>query len=167
MTLLDRLRIERAVVCYDFWLDLRGTPGRQRRGLRRELRANLLESASRRGARAAVAGLQGTRRMAAEAIVADLTRPRWSAGGTAALATFAFVFLVQMSAALAWVDGAMAAAPGRATRGAVTFFPGAQVEYEPAAAGFSVAMTLGWLAPALAVAVFLAVARPWRLRAGG
>ena len=34
MSVRDRLRIEWAVLSYDWWLDLRGTPRRRRRDLR-------------------------------------------------------------------------------------------------------------------------------------
>lgn len=60
MNVLDRVRIERAVLGYDWWLDLRGTPWRRRRDLRSELRANLRDAAAHIGARAAVAALMLT-----------------------------------------------------------------------------------------------------------
>ncbi|MPZ64703.1 MAG: hypothetical protein GEU83_04020 [Pseudonocardiaceae bacterium] len=46
MTFLDRLRVENAVMVYDFWMDLRGVRGRRRRELRRELRTNLRDAAA-------------------------------------------------------------------------------------------------------------------------
>jgi hypothetical protein len=36
------------------------------------------------------------------------------------------------------------------------------VEYAPVSEGFSVSYSVGWLPLAVAVAVFVAVARPWR-----
>jgi hypothetical protein len=162
MTLLDRVRIERAVYAYDFWLDLRGAPARRRRELRRELRANLVEASAHRGSRTAVRSLGSTRQMAADAGVVDRSRPRWAAGLSAAAAALGLVLLLELLAALSWVDGAMAAARGSATSGSLTFFPGSSVEYAPLGAGFSVAVEPGWLCLAAGLATLVVVARPWR-----
>ncbi len=163
MNLRARARVERAVLSYDLWLDLRGAPGRRRRDLRRELRANLTEATAHVGARAAVERLGSTRAMAAEAVPVREDRPRWSVGLIAGTVTFAVVVLVELLSALAWSDGAMAAAPESTTSGSLTFFPGSALEYAPLDAGFALTLGFGWLAPALAVVTFLAVARPWRL----
>lgn len=80
MTVRDRVRIERAVQSYDWWLDLRGAPRRRRRELRTELRSNLRDATAHVGSRAAVSGLGSTRQMAAEVVPEDPTRPRWTAG---------------------------------------------------------------------------------------
>lgn len=79
---LDRLRIERAVQVVDTWIgDL---PGRRRRQVRAELRADLLASAEEVGAREAVRRLGPLRRLAAGYLDAEFgdvrPRPSWAKG---------------------------------------------------------------------------------------
>ncbi|SDE23082.1 hypothetical protein SAMN05660485_00257 [Blastococcus fimeti] len=162
MTVRDRVRIERAVLSYDWWLDLRGAPRRRRRELRTELRSNLRDATAHVGSRAAVSGLGRTRQMAAEAVPEDPTRPRWTAGLQAGGAALALAVLVALLAGLAWADGAMSADASSPARGSVTLLPGSSMEYEPLADGFSVSTGVGWLPVAVGVLVFVAVARPWR-----
>lgn len=162
MTVRDRIRIERAALSYDWWLDLRGAPRRRRRELRTELRSNLRDATAHVGSRAAVSGLGSTRSMAAEAVPADPTRPRWTSGLQAGCAALALTLLVALFAGLAWADGVMSAAPDTPVRGSVTLLPGSSMEYEPLTGGFSVSTGVGWLPLAIGVLVFVAVARPWR-----
>lgn len=162
MNIVDRARIESAVKSYDWWLDLRGAPGRRRRELRRELRANLLEAAATTDAKSAVAALGSTRAMAAEAIEPDPKRPRWTAAANAAIFAFAGVILIEVFASLAWMDGAMAADKDARVAGSMTLFPGSSLEYAPQANGFDMTIHFGWLCLAAAALVFVAVARPWR-----
>jgi hypothetical protein len=162
MNVLDRIRIERAVHSYDWWLDLRGTPAARRGELRRELRANLREAAAHTGARAAVAALGSTRQMAADAALADPTRPRWRVGIYSGLAAFIGTLVVALLAGLAWADGVLSADPTEPVRGSVTLLPGSSMEYAPLAEGFSVSSSVGWLPAAVGLAVFVVVARPWR-----
>lgn len=163
MNVLGHLRIERAVQSYDFWLDLRGAAGSRRRELRRELRANLREAAGRRGATAAVRALGGARQMAAEAVPENRTMPRWTAGLQAGAAALLAVLLVELLAALAWLDGAMAATEDGRVQGALTLFPGSSLTYEPQGQGFSLLMAPGWACLVVGVLALLLVARPWRL----
>lgn len=165
MNLLDRIRIERAVQSYDLWLDLRGASMRRRRGLRRELRANLAEATADVGSRTAVDRLGSTRSMAVVAVPSRRGVPRWSVGGTAAVVALALTLLAQVLAALAWLDGVLDAAGGQAVTGALTFFPGSTLEYTPMGDGFGLALGVGWLPWALGLLVFVLVARPWRLLA--
>ena len=65
MNILDRARIVGATPSYDLWLDLAGVPGRRRRELGRELRANLGDAAALVGSRKAVRNLGSIREMAA------------------------------------------------------------------------------------------------------
>lgn len=162
MSLVDRARIERAVLSYDFWLDLRGTPGRRRRELRRELRANLVDAGAAVGTRAAVAGLGGTRAMAAVAGEPDADRPRWSAGMQAGVAAVAATLLVQLFAMVWWVDGVLAAATTAPVRGSLFGFPGSAVAYLPEGRGIAVEMAPGWTGVLVGLVVLLLVARPWR-----
>ncbi|MFC7492054.1 MULTISPECIES: hypothetical protein [unclassified Knoellia] len=77
---VDRLRIESAVLRYDFWLEMRGVRGRRRRALRSELRANLLEATSDVGVTRALFGIGSPKQLAYAAQPADPSRPRWSQG---------------------------------------------------------------------------------------
>jgi hypothetical protein len=166
MTVLDRVRIERAVLSYDWWLDLRGASWRRRRDLRAELRSNLREATARSGSTAAVTALGSTRRMAAEAAPVDATRPRWTAGLQSGFAALALTLLVAFVAGLAWADGVMDADPDAPVRGSVTLLPGSSMEYAPLADGFSVSTSVGWLPVAVGLVVLVVVARPWRALAG-
>jgi hypothetical protein len=162
MNVLDRVRIERAVLSYDWWLDLRGTSWRRRRDLRSELRANLRESAAHTGARAAVAALGSTRQMAADARPEDSSRPRWAVGIYSGVAALMLTLLGALLAGLAWADGVMSVDPEKPVSGSVTLLPGSSMEYVPLADGFSVSSGVGWLPVAVGLLVFVLVARPWR-----
>jgi len=165
MTLLDRIRIERAVLSFDWWLDLRGAPGRRRRQLRRELRSNLVAATADAGSRAAVRHLGEMRRLAAETVAEDGTRARWTAGLQAGATAVVATLLVQLLAALAWWDGAMAARPDGAVTGSLTPFPGSTLRYVPQDGGFALSLAPGWTSLAVGLLVLVVVARPWRVRA--
>ena len=79
MTVQDRLRIENALLRYDFWLEMRGVAGFRRRALRRELRANLLAASEDVGTTRALFGIGSPKELAYAATEGDPTRPRWSA----------------------------------------------------------------------------------------
>lgn len=163
MNVLDRGRIGRAVNSYDMWLDLRGVPGRRRRGLRRELRANLGDAAERVGAREAVRALGSPRRMAAEVSPADPHRPHWKIGLWAGSAALILVLLAELFAALAWADGAAAAETGKPVSGSMTLFPGSELTYDSAGGGVSLSLGFGWLCLAVGLLAFVIAARPWRI----
>jgi hypothetical protein len=164
VNLLERARIEAAVLSYDFWLESRGTAGRRRRGLRRELRANLLDAAERTGARAAVHNLGSTRRMAAESVCEDRRRPRWNLGLQAAVSALMLTLLVEFLTALAWVDGATAARPDHQVNGSIALFPGSSMQYTPP--GVNMMFGPGWLCLAIGLFALVTVARPWRVLTG-
>ena len=162
MNVIDRLRLERAVQSYDWWLDLRGVPGRRRRELRRELQANLTDAAQDVGVERAVAALGSTRQMAAEAVPDRQDRPRWRLGLQAAVAALVLSVVCELLAGLAWADGAMAAGPDGRVEGAVSLFPGSSVAYEPVGTGFAVTLQIGWLCLVVALVVLVVAARAWR-----
>jgi hypothetical protein len=162
MNILDRVRIERAVLSYDWWLDLRGTPWRRRRDLRSELRANLRDAAAHTGARAAVTSLGSTRQMAADSAVHDPTRPRWAVGIYSGVTALLLTLLGALLASLAWADGVMDADPTKPVSGSVTLLPGSSMEYAPLGDGFAVSSSVGWLPVAVGLLTFVLVARPWR-----
>jgi hypothetical protein len=163
MNVLDRARILGATMSYDLWLDFAGVPGRRRRNLRRELRANLGDATAFIGSREAVRGLGSTRTMAAAANAPDPTRPRWTVGFTVGMSIFALSIMGQFFAALSWVDGVMAAAPETIVTGAMTFYPGSSLTYDPSGSGFSVAIDFGWICLLIGCTAFALAAQPWRL----
>lgn len=163
MNVLDRARIVGATLSYDLWLDFAGVPGRRRRDLRRELRANLGDATALVGSRNAVRGLGSTREMAAAASAPDPTRPRWTVGFTVGMSLLGLSLLAEGLAALSWLDGAMAATPESPVTGAMTFFPGSSLTYSPSASGFSLSINFGWVCLAVGLIAFVLAARPWRL----
>ena len=165
MNLADRVRLERAVWSYSFWLDLRCATWRRRRQLRAELRANLHDAAERTDARTAVSGLGSIRAMAADTVPFDDSLPRWYAGLQAALVALVVVSALQMSAMFAWLDGVKAAGPDadRTVTGSLTFFPGSSMQFEQQGQGFGISFQPGWGALVVAALVLVVVARPWRL----
>lgn len=161
MNVVDRVRVERAVSSYRWWLDVRGASLRRRRELGSELRGNLLEAAEQLGARQAVQALGSPRQMAADAVPVRRGRPRWTLGARTAGAAMAAVVLVEFLAALAWLDGVADAGPTHRVSGSLTLFPGSSLRYDPFDTGFSMLFEPGWLCLPIALVVFLAVCRPW------
>ena len=163
MNILDRARIVGATLSYDLWLDLAGVPGRRRRELRRELRANLGDATALVGSRKAVRNLGSTREMAAAANSPDPKRPRWTVGFMVGLSLFGLSLFAETIAALTWFDGAMAAAPESRVTGAMTFSPGSSLTYSPSASGFSASLGFGWVCLLVGFIAFILAAQPWRL----
>lgn len=161
-------RVRFAVFRYDFWLDLHGVGRRRRRELRRELHANLVDSAARVGEREALRALGSLRRLAAESASAteDVAephrRPRWGPAASAALAALGIVALVELLAAMWWVTAAHDSGVSSVT-GSLLLFPSSTIEWHSAADGASVAVQPGWLMLAAAALTFVAVSRPWHL----
>ena len=166
MNVLDRARIEWAVLSYDFWLDLRGTPWRRHRDLRAELRANLRDASARSGTRAAVDALGSTRQMAADAQAVDPARPRWTAGVHSGFGALMLTLLGALIAATAWADGVLSADPTGPVSGSVTLLPGSALEYAPVGDGFALSYSTGWAPVVVGLVVFVVVARPWRALTG-
>lgn len=162
MSLLDRCRIRLAAWWYGAWLEYYGITRRRRHDLRQELRANLAEAAASGSARTAIRDLGGLRDLAAAVARDGVLRPRWHIAAVAAFATWGLLINIQFIAALNYVQGVLDSG-GDAVTGSVVGFPGSTVAYQPEASGFSATFGLGWLAPAVAVMVFILTARPWRL----
>jgi hypothetical protein len=81
MNLIDRARIERTVWTLDTYVQV--LPGRTRRAIRQELRANLVAGAADGGAREAIRRLGSLRRLAVDYVdneYGDRPRPRWLHG---------------------------------------------------------------------------------------
>ena len=117
MNLIDRLRIDRTVWTLDAYVQ--SLPGRNRKAIRQELRANLIAAAADGGTRAAIRRLGPVRRLAVHYLeneYGDRARPRWLRGTLWAVAVglailfLAFVghagFLAGIEAADAHPEGA-------------------------------------------------------------
>lgn len=163
MNVIDRAHLNRALLAYDFFLDLRGMSRRRRRDLRQELRANLHEAAADQSGRAAVRALGSLRVMAVEACSVDPHRPRWSAGAQAGVAAMAGTWLLTLLAAFVWMDGARTASPHQPVSGHLPFLPGSALTYHSVASGFVMDIDFGWTFLFIGVLTFVLVARPWRL----
>ncbi|GAB2695941.1 hypothetical protein [Thalassiella azotivora] len=161
---VDRLRIEGAVVRYDLWLDLHGVPGRRRRDLRRELRSNLQEAGHDVGVRAAVRRLGGVRELAADSVVSDRNRPAWTVGLLWAAGSLVLLLWLTLLQAAAFADGVAASGVGRPVSGELTLLPGVGVEaHVPDDGGLSIAVTGSWSLLVVPLLVLVVAARPWRL----
>lgn len=163
MNALGTLRIWLASLRYDLWLDVRGVSGRRRRDLRRELRANLAEAAGVDGVSPALRGVGSLRRLAADGVVPDPTRPRWRTGLWVGSVVAVVLLMATMLASLAWLDGVIAAAPSAEVEGSLTLLPTTSLAYEPmAGGGFGVTFAPGWAWLVTGLLAGLLAAAPWR-----
>ena len=160
MSLVDRARMLLAVEWYGLWLELHSIPGRRRRELKRELRANLLDAATHSSMRQAIRDLGGLRALAGAVARDGVDRPRWRVAAVAAVAALGVLFNLELIAALNWASGVVDGGGARTT-GTVFPFPGSIVTYEPP--GFGMALQPGWAPLVTAMVVFVVVARPWCL----
>lgn len=167
MRIYDRVRIEATVLRYDYWLEVRGVRGRDRRDLRGELRANLHEASRDVGTAQALVGIGSPKHLAHAAPEVHPSRPRWSQGCIWASAVFGLVVLGCMFTAIAFTSGVEASGvTGQTVRGFV--FPWFGVDFsarvEPGGQGFATgAGGIGMYFLGLPLLTFVLVAQPWRL----
>lgn len=167
MTVLDRLRIENALLRYDFWLEMRGVRGSRRRELRRELRGNLTEASADVGTTRALFGIGSPKELAHAATDVDPHRPRWSQGAIWASAVFGLVLFAMLYTATAFTAGVEATGvTGETVRG--TVFPWFGVDFsarvEPGRGGLAVGANGSFLhVVGLPLLTFVLVAKPWRV----
>lgn len=168
LSIIDRLRIERAVWTVDTYLS--GLPGRRRRAIRRELRTNLRASAAQAGVVAAIRDLGSLRRLSIDYLNAEYRGGPWPSmlRGIVWVVTVELVLLAVAFAQLAaYADGLVAgdAGPGTyawsgspllGTAGEVTIDPTGQVS------GLSFSLMLLPLLLIMAIA-FIIGSRLWRL----
>jgi len=113
VTVIDRLRIERAVWALDQRLyDL---PRKSRVAKRREVRENLLTAAHDIGAADALAHLGNSRQLAADYLAAEFgegPQPFWVAAATFAVTAQFLLTWILSEAANAFGDGIVASKPG-------------------------------------------------------
>jgi hypothetical protein len=163
MNLIDRLRIESAILRYDFWLEMRGVRGRRRRDLRRELRVNLTEACADVGPTSALFGIGSPKELAYAATDSDPTRPRWSQGLLWAAATLALLMVWLLVTSLNIVQTIEAAAVTEAVD--VTPFPwfGTTFTTRSSPGVLEASISPLWQLLAGPLLVFLLVAQPWRI----
>jgi len=155
-TTTDGLRIAWAVLRLEWWLEWYGAPSSSCRPMRRELAANLRETASEPGGvRDGVRRLGSLRELAREAAV-DTGRFRWERGLVFAVVAFAVLVLGQLALSLAFVEGLLAGGGGEGR------FLGTEVSAsDDGSSAFSV--TLGGWVLLVVPLVFVLVSKPWRL----
>jgi hypothetical protein len=111
MPLIDRLRIERAIWTLDALVQ--SLPGRSRRAIRREMRANLRAAGAEVGGREAVRRLGSLRRVAIGYLEAEYgegrPRPHWLKAMFWVLAVEAVVLMVTFVGHSAFMSGVEAA----------------------------------------------------------
>ncbi len=129
MNLIDQQRIAWAVARYEFWMDNRGVPSKVRKGLRRELQANLTEATAHEGSRAAVLAIGSPKALAYAAGEAHESRPRWTFGITVAGLVLAALSYAWMFSIFGFADGVLASgspagrSPAPASPGALSSPP--------------------------------------------
>ncbi len=159
---ISRVRIEWAVVRYDFWLDLRCVPGRERRPLRRELRANLLDASATVGIDKALAGVGSPRTLAITAATDEILTSRWVAGAMAAFTASLALVLLFLFMSLYYTEGVLDSGIMGQTSSSLFPFIGSRVTVDNSESGFIVEGHPGLLPVVVAILTWLAVARPWR-----
>lgn len=167
MNLIDKIRIEYAVQKYDYWLELRGTRGRVRKALRRDLRDNLRAATADVGVTQALFNIGSPKQLAYEMTPEAERRPRFSLGAMWATVTFGAVLYTLMFTSIAFVSGVEASGvTGREVTGDV--FPWIGVRFIatvlPGGHGLSTgAANAQWYLLGLPLLVFVLVSKPWRL----
>ncbi|WP_394275016.1 hypothetical protein [Luteococcus sp.] len=165
------LRTEWLDTRYDFWLDYYGVPGKARRQLRRELKANLADSVADRGWERARDGLGSIRLLAKENADAlrDPRKPAWNSGATAAALAFVLILGMALFGSVAFGDAVRASSlpAGTEIEAGLTMMPGVKAS-AAVDQGFMVALWISpWLLFGLPALVFLLASRVWRLVLGG
>ncbi|GAB3436305.1 hypothetical protein GCM10027517_06190 [Phycicoccus ginsengisoli] len=164
MRIVDRARIAWALSRYDFWMDFRGVPGRRRKELRTELRANLEEAAAQEGTTRALLAIGSPRALAYAVAEAYRGRPRWAFGAYVALATGVVLQLVWAFSVLGFVQGVRASGvTGRPVTGSVPpLVPEASAEFGAGGDPVSMAGVLPLTVLLVSLVVFVLAAAPWR-----
>jgi hypothetical protein len=164
---LDRLRIERAIWTLD--AHVQNLPGRSRKAIRREIRANLRAATAEVGSAQAIRQLGNLRRLAADYLDAeygDGSRPHWGKAVFWVLAVEAVLLGLLLAGLSAFIAGVEAANPAPSGTynwdGLSALGIGGTVSYEDGAfAGISLGFTQWFLCYLLAAVVL--GGRLWRL----
>lgn len=166
MKIIDLARVEYAITRYDFWLDLRGTRGRDRKALRRELRDNLRAAVDDVGITRALFGIGSPKQLAYDATPQASGRPRWSMGALWAALTFAGVLLALVWTATTFVQVVDASGTtGRQVSSSIFPWFGTtfQAEIADTGGGLSFGIDNPVALLVLPLLVFVLVSGPWRL----
>ena len=163
MNIVDRARIESAILRYDFWLEMRGVRGSRRRDLRRELRTNLAEAGAEVGTTRALFGIGSPKQLAYAATDTDPSRPRWSQGLMWAAGTLLVLLLWLAVTSLNLVQAVDAT--GTTDPVDVRPFPwlGTTFTVHSAPGVLEASISPLWQLLAGPLLVLLLVAQPWRL----
>lgn len=159
----ERWRIWWAGCRYDFWLDLRDVPGKERRALRHELKANLTAAAEDDGIGQALSGVGSLRDLAGEYEVRDASRVRWGSGLACAVLAAACGIAIVLIAAFFYGQGVVASGGDASAASTLWPFWGTEIEVNTSSESFTSSIQFGPFPLLLAVVAFLGVARPWRL----
>ena len=161
LTTLDRTRLWWASSRYDFWLDLYCVPRKQRQALRTELTSNLTDAASHVGLQAALAKLGSLRHLAADTSRDGQLRSRWVAGFVGAVSTLAVSLVTFFILTLYYAEGVLDSNATEPVTSSLFPYLGSNVTVDQSS-GLEFTMQPGPLPLALAAAVWLLVAAPWR-----
>jgi hypothetical protein len=162
LSFMHKAKIAFAAVRYDFWLDMRSVPRTRRKELCTELKSNLTDAAHHVGVEQALGRLGSIRNLAAETTRDGQLRSRWTAGWMAAVTTLATLLVTFLVLTLYWVEGALDANATEPIRSNLFPFFGSNVEVDPSNGGLAWSMEPGPIPFAIAVAVWLRIAKPWR-----
>lgn len=166
MKIIDRSRVQYAVIRYDFWLEIRGIRSRERKALRRELRDNLGAASADVGVTRALFGIGSPKQLAYDVTPRARNRPRWSLGAVWAALTFGGVLLALLWTAITFVQVVEASdATGRQVSSSI--FPWFGTTFHAEIAENGGGLSFGLDNPValilLPLLVFVVVASPWRM----
>lgn len=161
LSTLDRIRLWWASSRYDLWLDLYCVPRKQRQALRAELKSNLTDAASHVGLPAALAKLGSLRHLAAETSRDGQLRSRWVAGFVAAASALAISLVAFLFLTLYYAEGVIDSNATESVTSSLFPYLGSNITVDQSS-GLELTMQPGPMPLALAVAVWLLVAAPWR-----
>ena len=164
LSIVERARIGWAGARYAVWLDLHHVPGRVRKDMTGSLKANLTDAARSVGVTEALENVGSLRRLARSEAHDGQLRSPWLAAFAAAFTTFVTATMAFFLLALYYMEGVWDSGITEPVSGGLFPFVGSEVVVENnGAAGFAFELMPGYLPLVLAVVVFIAVARPWRV----
>lgn len=162
LRLTDWARITLAGARYDFWLDLNSVPGRDRRDLRRELKANLREASAAVGSATALKNLGSLRALASETARDGDLRSRWLAGWVAALSVLAASVVAFLIASLYYSEGVIDSGVDGPVSSSLFPFLWSEIAVDASDGGIAWTASPGPVPLAAAAVTWILVARPWR-----
>lgn len=162
LSIVDKLRIQWAGTRYDFWLDLKSVPKKQRKALGAELKSNLGDAAADVGMSTALSRLGGLRTLAAKTTSDGHLRSRWLAGWVAGWITLAVVVAAFFILMLYYTEGVLDAGVAEPVSSSLFPFFGSDLTVDPSGGGIAWSVAPGPMPFVSAFAAWLLVAKPWR-----